>query len=116
MGYEMEMENSKFMIKEENIKKAEKALKTQFQLKERHLEDMLEELNGWSCEFDEEGNLTNIEFEGVKLHDDEEMFRTIAPFVEDGSYIEMSGEGGDLWRWIFKDKKLINKKAKNVWD
>ena len=29
------------------------------------------------------------------------MFNCIATFVEDGSYIEMVGEDGDLWRWVF---------------
>lgn len=29
------------------------------------------------------------------------MFNTIAPFVEKDSYIQVSGEEGDSWRWVF---------------
>ena len=54
-------------------------------------------------------------FSGEKLGDDYSFFFTIAPFVEDGSYIEMLGEDGDKWRWIFKDGKCNEKYPKVEW-
>ena len=44
-------------------------------------------------------------FEGEKLGDDYELFCALAPYIEDGSYIEMSGEDGCLWRWVFENEK-----------
>ena len=46
-------------------------------------------------------------FEGEKLGSDYELFCAVAPFVEDGSYIEMSGEDGCLWRWVFENGKCM---------
>lgn len=48
---------------------------------------------------------SSLWFEGEKLGSDYELFCAIAPFVEDGSYIEMSGEDGCLWRWVFENGK-----------
>jgi sugar O-acyltransferase (sialic acid O-acetyltransferase NeuD family) len=38
-----------------------------------------------------------------KLGDDFIIFQSIAKFVQDGTYIEMVGEDGDKWRWLFKN-------------
>ena len=48
------------------------------------------------------GDIIAIEFEGEKLGDDDLLFETLAPFVEDGSCIEMEGEDGSVWRWVFE--------------
>lgn len=56
----------------------------------------------WSLELDEEtGAITGISFEGEKLGDDDVLFKAIAPHVVPGSYVEMVGEEGDRWRWVF---------------
>ena len=34
------------------------------------------------------------------------VLRIIAPFVEAGSYIDMSGEDGAAWRWYFDGKRM----------
>lgn len=52
-------------------------------------------------ELDDDLNVVDIGFTGEKLGDEKQMFEVIAPFVEDGSYIEMQGEDGDVWRWEF---------------
>lgn len=51
----------------------------------------------------EEDGIYKIEyFSGEKLGDDYEIFSLIAPYINDG-YIEMCGEDGLRWRWIFKN-------------
>ena len=52
----------------------------------------------WDIHIDVDGNLVDIYFAGEKLGDDAILFEALAPFVEDGCYIEMSGEEGALWR------------------
>ena len=39
---------------------------------------------------------------GEKIGNDFDVFRLIAPYINDG-YIEILGEDGAKWRWIFKD-------------
>ena len=71
----------------------------------RHIEDALKAWR-WNGDFDQDGNLLLVYFLGEKLGDETHLFSAIAPFVEDGGYIEMQGEDGCLWRWLFKDGKL----------
>ena len=52
--------------------------------------------------FDEEGDIDGVEFCAEKLRDEYSMFREIAPFVRDGSFIEMRGEDSLVWRWAFR--------------
>ena len=70
----------------------------------------------WSPEYDSAGNVTRLSFTGEKSGDDLVLFNAIAPFVQDGSYIEMLGEDGDRWRWIFQDNKCEEKHARIEWD
>lgn len=70
----------------------------------------------WAVGNDEEGNTSTIRFIGEKLGDDEHLFTAIAEFVRNGSYIEMRGEDGSRWRWIFTDGKVTEKVAKMIWD
>ena len=53
--------------------------------------------------FDNRGNIDGVEFCAEKLHEEFSMFREIAPFVRDGSFIEMRGEDSLVWRWVFRD-------------
>jgi hypothetical protein len=48
-----------------------------------------------------EEDIVDIYFVGDKIGQENLMFEAIAPFVEDGSYIEMAGEDGAIWRWVF---------------
>jgi hypothetical protein len=58
------------------------------------------------------GDIIGIEFTGEKMGDDEKLFAAIAPFVEKGSYIEMQGEEGDIWRWVFDGEGVKEVMAK----
>lgn len=100
MGYCMDMTDSKFSVKTENIGRVLKPL----------------ENHGYSLEIDDDGNATSIDFVGNKMsYDEDEMFKKIAPFVESGSYIEMRGEDGGMWRWVFENGNCREIKAKLTW-
>ena len=62
---------------------------------------------GWELEFDESGNACGLLGpDGDKLGDEDVLFRAVAPFVEDGSYIQMMEETDcSVWRWVFQDGK-----------
>jgi len=56
--------------------------------------------------------VTGISFEGESQDGSEEaMFQSIAPFVEADSYIEMQGEAGEIWRWVFDGTTCVEKVA-----
>ena len=70
----------------------------------------------WEGEFDPiTGDLTDIHFIGEKLGDEEILFQALAPFVDKGSFIEMQGEDGDLWRWTFDGQQMIEQVARITW-
>jgi len=79
------------------------------------LEEALENLR-YECENDEFGNIIDLDFCGEKLGDDLEIFNSIAKFFNEGSYIEMYGEDGCSWRWIFKDGQCNEVYPKINWD
>lgn len=81
--------------------------------KEHNFEEVTEELR---YPMYEEDGLYKIDyFSGEKLGDDYDLFRLIAPYINDGC-IEMSGEDGERWRWIFKDGKCEEKFPEIVWE
>lgn len=69
-------------------------------LQARKLDEQLEEWL-WAPEYDADGNIIDLIFQGEKAGDDIELFKAIAPYVQAGSFIEMQGEDGTLWRWHF---------------
>jgi hypothetical protein len=54
-------------------------------------------------QFDYQGNIASVWFRAEKLHDQLSMLQAIAPYVREGSYIEMQGEDYKRWRWEFCD-------------
>jgi hypothetical protein len=131
MGYYMTLESSKFRIDIKNHRKALKAIKalsggegcghhfswvdtTDFK-KAKTLAEALEAWR-WDAEMDEDYNIIGIDFGGEKLGDDEILFRAIAPFVESGSYLELQGEDGCLWRWRFDNGGFRQQDSKIVWE
>lgn len=117
MGYHAELTDSKFFISGEDKFKAYKALKAALNLKGvRCLEEALE-CFGFFSETDAEDNIYDINYDCDKLGFNEEaMFECIAPFVKSGSFLEMCGEDGEHWRWVFSDGKFKTIRAKITWD
>lgn len=73
----------------------------------------------WRLVFDGmTGDVNKIEFESSdgKLGDEDILFNTIAPFVGEGSYIEMVGEDGEMWRWVFDGNTMKHVKPIITWD
>jgi hypothetical protein len=127
MGYEMWQGESKFKILNENkviaLNALKKLAKTQKDLgsvdkdiilKSEALDEALFECR-WNIEENENGDVKNINFCGNKLGEEGQIFQAIAPFVENGSYIEMCGEDCCIWRWAFKNSECRKITPKFVW-
>ncbi len=72
----------------------------------------------WELEFDEEGNVCAVEGPTCgKTGDEKVLFDVVAPFVEEGSYIQIIyDEDNSIWRWTFRDGKCAETKARLVFD
>jgi hypothetical protein len=75
----------------------------------------------WDSEHDDDGNIVALIWEGEKSSEDiDVVLQAIAPFVEshverEPAYIEMQGEEGEVWRWIFEDGKVREVYAELTW-
>ena len=114
MGYCAWQTDSKFFIAQTNLKKAEKAL-NDFMEFEQPLEDHLGDY-GFEVAFDISGNLIDLTFTGEKLTCQDDILEVLAPFSENGSYIEMVGEDFEQWRWVIKNGKIAEITPKIIWD
>ncbi len=70
----------------------------------------------WSIDTNYNGDISGINFIGEKLGDDNIFFQAIAPYVEEGSYIQMFNDSGKTWRWCFENGKMLEKYAKLAFD
>jgi hypothetical protein len=133
MGYCMDLQEKKFKIRKENAENVVNALKEfaknfkgtydnrimwvdkSILINSESIEESFDEIR-YPLTTDTNGDYIIDYFSGEKLGDDTQIFMAIAPFVEDGSYIEMSGEDGTLWRWVFKNGKCEEKYPEIKWD
>lgn len=143
MGYCMEQRDVNFFIAKKNHEKALAAIKaldknvdeqgggsisyggnikrnyawvtTEEYLNAKTLEEAIEAWR-WEVILDKEGNIGGLSFYREKLGDDEILFNAIAPYVKKGSFIEMIGEDGTIWRWQFDGKKMKEITARIVFD
>ena len=124
MGYYMNQRDSNFYIKRKNVGAAHDALKcigdvswadSSVLKMSRSLAEAFDELR-WRIEIDDDGNVDGIYFKGEKAGGDELVyFDAIAPYVKKGSFIEMAGEDGSMWRWVFNGKKCDEITPKIEW-
>jgi len=70
----------------------------------------------WQPKTGSDGGVDGVYFTGEKYGDDPILFKAIAPFVEDGSYIEMQGENGEIWRWVFNNGKFKEVYGRHVFE
>jgi len=136
MGYHMEQRDSQFRIERKNFGKALLAIKalsghetitdgsgphfswvrTEEYLGAETLGAAIHAFR-WAAEVDgPEGDIIDIRFRGEKLGDDEQFLRVLAPFVVKGSFIEMQGEEGAIWRWTFDGYTVIEKSGRFVFE
>lgn len=116
MSYPMSQISNKFFIPKENIQKVIEVLKTkdpQCSWGDRKYEDCqtiqeIFEYWGWYIGVAFSGNVVEIAFQGDSLGNEDVLFRAIAPFVKDGSFIHMKGDGAEYeqWKWIFKNGEM----------
>lgn len=70
----------------------------------------------WEPLFDSKTwDIVGLEFTGEKSGDDEGLFKAIAPYVMDGSYLEIVGEGGGRWRYVFRRGECRRVEPKITW-
>ncbi len=72
----------------------------------------------WKITQNEAGDVVDISFIGEKGGAEmieETVLWMVREHVEPGSFIEMSGENGDLWRWAFDGKTVQIVRPKMGW-
>lgn len=77
-------------------------------------------LHAWRWEVpyhpNDSGDIDGLYFRGEKSGADNTLFRVLAPYVKEGSYISMRGEDGALWRWYFDGQRCIEQHGRVVWE
>lgn len=139
MGYYIDQVDSSFTIKKENIQKAWDSLIELFKIEKKSIHDSSgwhyswinteDVLNArtfeeamsearWDVEIDPlNGDISDIYFNGEKYGGDETIIlSSIAPYVENGSYIVMQGEAGERWKWKFVDGEIEEISGRFVFD
>jgi hypothetical protein len=135
MGYYIRVTDSKFFIPKEQQEAAFVAIKnlvgretikdasgyhfsyvkTQDFLKAENLHDALKAWR-WKVYFNPNGDIDSIAFHGEKWGDERILFETLAPFIENDSFIEFYGQDdGKSWRFVFEDGKLRKKYPEVIW-
>lgn len=120
MGYCMYLMDSSIHIKKEQFTSALEAVKVAFP--ENRDIQTLTELEDAMCdfyyalEFNDIGDICGISFDGEKLRDDDIFWSALAPYVEDGDFIEMEGEDLNRWRWVFKNGVCREIKPTITWE
>lgn len=122
MGYYINVREVDITIKKENFEACRQAIISlgcgdwvNACTEDQTLEKMLTEWR-WNPEFDKDGNINNLYFESEKLGSEEKFFEALAPYVEAGSYIEISGEENAIWRYCFDGKTMYEDSAALDWD
>jgi hypothetical protein len=123
MGYCMQQVDGSFFIASADAHKAVKAMQElgkerKWDFEFDKLDCLPDILNEWCWELDvaESGNIRGIQFTGEKSRDELDMFKAIAPFVKAGSFIEMRGEDGCMWRYVFDGTTCNEVYAKVSWE
>jgi len=133
MGYWIEQRDSAFLLQKANFKKALKALQALAKkaaegevsldwitpsaiIEAKTIKEALVAIRWEPSIYDETGDVIGLEFTGQKSGSDLQLFNEIAPFVEAGSYIEMQGEDGEVWRWVFDQGKCTEEYGRVVFD
>lgn len=126
MGYYINQEDADFRILAGNIPAAHQALRNAAEGQDWGWVDMdvvataptfreAMSVARWEVFMNDAGDVIDIAFDGEKAAEEDEPLAAIAPFVEAGSWIEMSGEEGERWRWTFDGKTIDEERAMLVW-
>jgi len=114
----MEYRDSDFFIKKSNFQRALARLRKNPDISvsgAKTLPDAFRDL-GWEPEINNDGDIEYLYTHHYKLHDEDlSMLKAVAPCVEAGSYIEMSGEEGYIWRWVFNGQTFREVTPEITW-
>lgn len=109
MSYTMKQQETSFFISSADVEPARLALREACDTVDwfkranaRHLENAVGQFD-WELVFDDDDNVVNIKHCCEYLGNETILFHTLAPFVKPGSFIQMLGEDGELWRWVFNE-------------
>lgn len=100
MGYCVQMTASAFSVSTENTGRVLAIMKK----------------HPYRFELDNDGNISGISFIGFCLSDEYSTFQKAAQYILNGSYIEMRGEVGDRWRWVFQNGICKKISTKRYWN
>lgn len=124
MGYCMYQRECSFFLSKENHEAALQAVMQEIKVNPElkgvsttssTIGDFLKSF-AWTPQFDDEGNIEGLYFEGNKSWKELAIFNALAPFVKAGSFIEMDGEDGAIWRFQFNGKTCIENYPTITWD
>ena len=121
MGYQIYMREVDLRIRKENFEAALNALKEAFVSDRtwtehlKSLEDAMSDF-GYIPEYDEDGSINGFEYEGKCLRGDYEFWTALAPYVEEGCYLEVEGDDLEIWRWKFRNGIVIVQYPTFLWD
>jgi hypothetical protein len=125
MGYSMQQMDQSFFIKDEHRANVIKAIiaippnKSGYAWVDdtfRKNTDLYTLFNKWRWDISiGNGSIHEIYFNGEKSGDDLVLFEAIAPYVHEGSFIQMVGENGAIWRWSFKNKECTEIYPQITW-
>lgn len=62
------------------------------------------------------GDIVGISHDTQKMGDEDQFFAVLAPFVQAGSWLHMSGEDGSHWRWYFDGDQMTTQEGRIVFD
>jgi len=127
MGYDINVQEVNFTIKEKNKEDALNALKEYCKdkthgdwyypeeiLQAKTLEEALEEMR-WEPTVSG-GDITNLVFTGERLGEEEFIFQVLGPFVEIECYIKILGECGYNWMYYFDGNRMSEKEGKVTYE
>lgn len=75
-----------------------------------------EDTGSWIPTTEDPGCVYDIYFSGENMGDDKDLLDTLAPFVKAGSYIQMQGEDGEMWRWVFDGETCKEIRPTITWE
>lgn len=102
MGICVHVIDSRLRISKQGLQKAARKLRFD---DARELDEALRD-NGWILIYDKKGNVTQVDFDGDKLHGDmDELLPKLAPFVKARSFIQFEGEA--FVRYEFDGKRCL---------
>jgi len=70
---------------------------------------------GYIVNKDDEGNIDYMDYDSWDMRNGEELYQALAPFMRDGSFLELIGDANDIWRWVFYGGKCHMIDAIELW-